>query len=146
MDLNENNREIYSNGNLRNPSEDQNSKKRKIDEVAGEVIIQDTFKKTLISADTDDYVSNSNEVTFPRLGMTFKQLTLTLKNLTLKHSAQKSMFSTQNFPTRFSIKKKKSKAIKTLKLTSTSSEDLSMLSWTSKLKIYLQMLMMSNLN
>jgi len=128
MDLNENNREIYFNGNLRDTSEDQNPKKRKIDEVVGEVIIQDTFKKTLISADTDDYVSNSNEVTFLRLGMTFKQLFLMLKNLTLKPLAQKSMFSTQNLQTRFTIKKKKSKAIKTLKSISTFSADLSMLS------------------
>ncbi len=73
MDLNENNREIYSNGDMRGRTEDGNSKKRKIDDVAGEVIIQDTFKKTFISADTDEYVSNSNEVTFLRLGMTFKQ-------------------------------------------------------------------------
>jgi len=71
MDLNENIREMYAEENFQENTEKQNSKKRKIDAVSGEVIIQDTFKKTLISADADDYVSNSNEVTFLRLGMAF---------------------------------------------------------------------------
>jgi len=146
MDQIENNKEIYSNGSLRGPTEDQNSKKRKIDDVAGEVIIQDTFKKTLISADTDDYVSNSNEVTFLRLGITFKQFTLTLKNLTLKHSAQKSMFSTQNLPTRFTIKMKKLEAIKILKSIFTFLEDLFTHFWMLELKIYLQTQIISKRN
>jgi len=46
------------------------AKKRHRDEIEGETITQDTFKKTLLNANVDEDVADSNKVTFLRLGIT----------------------------------------------------------------------------
>jgi hypothetical protein len=57
---------IHEEGNHPNGFDKSASKKRHIDEVEGDVIFQDTFKKVLQNADS--LVSDSNKVTWLRLG------------------------------------------------------------------------------
>jgi len=55
--------------------EEPSSKKRHRDQLEGETITLDSFKKTMLNANADD-AEDSNKITFLRLGNKYFQFTL----------------------------------------------------------------------